>query len=114
MCFIQKRKLYSSVFLRDDKNALLIIVEYKISRITALYLRGCPTSSRYTLQDRKCRTLGFFSYYQKIRCKLKNDTEAKATELMKKKLGFNLLTDRVMKYLVLVDFLYPATSFDDV
>ena len=71
-------------------------------------------SSRYMLHDPKCRMLLFFSCPQKIRCKLKKDTETKATALTKNKLGFNLLTDRVMKYLVLVDFLYPVMFSDEV
>lgn len=45
---------------------------------------------------------GIFNYHQDIRCKLKRDTEAKGTTFIKNKVGFNLLTYRVIKYWVLV------------
>lgn len=93
----------------------MAIVEYKISYITALYLKGdfLPPADIWSmiLSAESCI---FFSYHQIIRCKLKKDTEFKATALTKNKLGFNLLTDRVMKHLVLADFSYTVMSSDEV
>lgn len=57
---------------------------------------------------------GIFNYHQEIRRKLKRDTKAKGTTFIKNKVGFNLLTNRVLKYLLLVDFLYPRTLSDEV
>lgn len=57
---------------------------------------------------------GIFNYHQEIRCRLKSNTKAKGTTFIKNKVGFNLLTNRVIKYLVLVDFLYLRTLSDEV
>lgn len=52
-------------------------------------------------------------YHQEITCKLKRDTKAKGDTFIKNKVVFNLLTNRVIKYLVLVDFLYPIILSDE-
>jgi len=93
----------------------MIIVEYKIPYITALYLKGDvlpPADIRSMILCAEC--CFFLAVVIKKRCKLIKDTEAKATALTKNKFGFNLLNGRVMKYLVLVDFLCLVILSDKV
>lgn len=116
MLYSRAEIILQDIYLRWQKCTLMMTAEYNISHSTVLNLRDVlpPVDLCSVILSAECCFLFQLSPEEKMQnCKRTHKSNC-TYEKKPKKLGFSLLTDKVMKYLVLVRLLYPIRLSDEV